>query len=286
MSLSTIANRCRHHASRKTFQMINSNLMSTPSAMDVKITTYNVLSSHLGGADYYTSCKPEWLKPSHRLAKLKQKLDREISKDSIICLQEISTTWAADLHSYLSGKGYYLITGLYGRKFNGYMGVGIAVPLTKYDIQEIDITTIADTKKSPPKSKRSGFPLLLESKILNPLQSIAKAFGLWKPPLDVWKESLKKQNQMVCVRLAPKEKAGSNFVVGTYHMPCMFRLPQVMSIHCALSAQHLQRFAKESPFVFAGDFNIKPSDSMYTLLTQGEAPMVSSHSVWCSFFYD
>ena len=27
----------------------------------VRVTTYNVLSSHLGGADYFTSCKPEHL---------------------------------------------------------------------------------------------------------------------------------------------------------------------------------------------------------------------------------
>ena len=44
---------------------------------------------------------------------------------------------------------------------------------------------------------------------------------------------------------------------------------EVMVTHCALSAQHIQRFAKDDPFVYVGDFNIKPDSSMYQLLTQG-----------------
>ena len=59
-------------------------------------------------------------------------------------------------------------------------------------------------------------------------------------------------------------------MVGTYHMPCAFRYPQVMMIHCALSAQHIQRLAADLPYVFVGDFNIKPDSSMYDLLTSGE----------------
>ena len=48
------------------------------------------------------------------------------------------------------------------------------------------------------------------------------------------------------------------FVVGTYHMPCAFRVPAIMTIHCALSTQHLQKFAKDDPYLLVGDFNIKP----------------------------
>lgn len=43
----------------------------------------------------------------------------------------------------------------------------------------------------------------------------------------------------------------------------------VMVTHCALSAQHIQKFAKNDPFVYVGDFNIKPDSSMYALLTEG-----------------
>ena len=54
-----------------------------------------------------------------------------------------------------------------------------------------------------------------------------------------------------------------------YHMPCMFREPKVMMAHCALSAQHLSKFAGGLPFVYCGDFNIKPESSMYGMMTEG-----------------
>jgi endonuclease/exonuclease/phosphatase family metal-dependent hydrolase len=50
----------------------------------------------------------------------------------------------------------------------------------------------------------------------------------------------------------------------------MFDYPQVMVIHCALSAQHIQNYSQGDPYIFAGDFNVKPTDSMYRLLTQGD----------------
>ena len=52
------------------------------------------------------------------------------------------------------------------------------------------------------------------------------------------------------------------FVVGTYHMPCMFKVPSVMMIHCALSAQHIHKYANNDPYLLVGDFNIKPGVSL------------------------
>ena len=40
-------------------------------------------------------------------------------------------------------------------------------------------------------------------------------------------------------------------------------------IYIALSAQHIQRVAGQDPYVFCGDFNIKPESNMYRLLTNG-----------------
>ena len=45
----------------------------------------------------------------------------------------------------------------------------------------------------------------------------------------VWEVALQRANQMLCVRL--KEQSGKSFVVGTYHMPCMFDFPAVMVSH-------------------------------------------------------
>ena len=70
---------------------------------------------------------------------VKKKLEKEIADKSIICLQELSIAWNSNLHTFFSQNKYILITGMYGKKFNGYMGVGIAVPYEKYDIVATDI---------------------------------------------------------------------------------------------------------------------------------------------------
>jgi endonuclease/exonuclease/phosphatase family metal-dependent hydrolase len=52
-------------------------------------------------------------------------------------------------------------------------------------------------------------------------------------------------------------------------MPCMYKEPNVMLAHCALSCQHLEKFAKNDAYIYAGDFNIKPDSTMYQLVTEG-----------------
>lgn len=230
-----------------------------------RVATYNVLSSHLSEPSHFVSCAPEHLDPKARLEKVLDKLSTEVDAGSIICLQEVSALWAGGLHTYFAKAGYHFITGLYGGSFNGYMGVGIAVPTARYELADVDITRIADTKKVPRPS-----PSLL-SKWTKPLLSWAAKKKIYTPPIDMWDEVLRRHNQMVSARLLDR-RTGRRLVVGTYHMPCMFMMPSVMVTHCALSAQHLQRFAGEDPHVFLGDFNIKPSSSMYHLLTAGTLP--------------
>lgn len=255
---------------------------SSSTGSSVRICSYNVLSSHLSEPTYYTYCRPEWLSPEHRLSVLKTKLDGEVAQGSIICLQEVSNPWAGHLHAYFSRRGYSLITGLYGKKFNGYMGVAIAVPLNLFDVESVDITRVADTKKVIRQPKPSVLASLVRNWLINPFLTLLRAVKiLGKAPEDPWDLSLSRMNQMVSVRVSPriptdvakqegKEEEDSSFVVSTYHMPCVFAVPQVMMIHCALAAQHVQNLAAGRPYILAGDFNIKPQDSTYELLTKGE----------------
>ena len=152
------------------------------------------------------------------------------------------------------------------------MGVGIAVPLSVYDIKDMEITRIADTKKLIRQQPSSLIVKFMKDFFINPFVNILRTLGILKKVFKPWDDALKRFNQMICVRLSSKSSASnnsSNFVVGTYHMPCMFDYPAVMMTHCALSAQHIQRYAKSDPFIFTGDFNTKPTDSMYELLTKG-----------------
>eukprot|EP00958_Prasinococcus_capsulatus_P011643 scaffold1158_cov351-Prasinococcus_capsulatus_cf.AAC.3 len=79
---------------------------------------------------------------------------------------------------------------------------------------------------------------------------------------------------MITTRL--RERAcGSEVVIATYHMPCMFYAPKVMTVHAALAAKRVHDLANGSPYVLAGDFNIKPNEGPYCLLTTGQMPVDS-----------
>jgi mRNA deadenylase 3'-5' endonuclease subunit Ccr4 len=181
----------RHHP---TIQALSATrLLSTPSATvasasadsttSFRITTYNVLSSHLGGANYYTACKPEYLDADYRLGMLKKKLQAEFDSKSIICLQEVSITWAGSLHSYFSANGYYFVTTMYGNKFNNYMGVGIAYPMDKFSLVDCDITRIGDTKRIKYEKKTKIQQFL--GKIKRTVSSIASVWGAGGRPKKV-----------------------------------------------------------------------------------------------------
>lgn len=243
----------------------------------VRIVNYNVLSSHLAAPSWFPSCKPENLDAKNRLMKLKAKLQPEVDREAIICLQEVSIKWAGPLHQFFSIHNYHFVTALYGNRRNGYMGVAIAVPINKYDITDIDITCIADTKRMP---RIVSKPKTLFSSIWEMITNLFVGFLLyWKlytPPLDIWDNTLYRKNQMICIQLKQKQQE-NQFVVGTYHMPCMFELTPVMMAHCALSSQHIQRYANGLPFVYTGDFNVKPNTPEYKLLTEGKIDESVSH---------
>jgi hypothetical protein len=154
-------------------------------ASSIKVTSYNVLSSHLAGENHFTSCKPEYLKAEYRLGVVKEKLEAEVEAKAIICLQEISHTWTGALHPFFASQGYTFVTACYGNKFNNYMGCGIAVPTDKYDIVDVDITRVADTKRTPRKDRPNFLTRLLRS-CHKTLLNFCIKLGLMKAKVDMW----------------------------------------------------------------------------------------------------
>ena len=43
-------------------------------------------------------------------------------------------------------------------------------------------------------------------------------------------------------------------------------------MHSAMAAKRVHELAEGTPYILAGDFNIKPKEGPYTLLTTGEMP--------------
>ena len=198
-------------------------------------------------------------------------------------------------HLALFIRGYHLVTGLYGKKFNGYMGVGIAFKTSSFNVLDVDISRLADKReggwpRSPPKPEHN----VVKRSVLNvagfaatTTKNFLGLFGLYdvhkRPPQDAWSMAQNRFNQLVTVKLQDKVTQKS-FAIGNYHMPCAFYKPEVMTIHTDLAARHVQKLANTPkctegdnkkqkvtmPYVLAGDWNIKPDGSSYRLLTTGK----------------
>lgn len=255
-----------------------------PMPKALRLVTYNVLSSHLCGADHYIKCKPEDLDPPTRRKRVEAILSAQMDKEAVICLQEVSVQWVGDLTPFFEQKGYTFVTGNYGNPFNGYMGVALAWPTSRFSCEEMAITRVADTKAWPEGPKKEKKPERSQLvKALGGAWSSLKT--VWKgpppkPPFDVWWETKRRHNFMASAKL--KDKAsGATFAVSTYHMPCLFgsdEKVQVMTNHASLAAQQALRFAGEgTPCILAGDFNFKPGDAPYQLITKGTLPESDAH---------
>ena len=118
----------------------------------------------------------------------------------------------------------------------------------------------------------------------------------------MWHETRRRHNFLASARLRCKQ-SGARFAVptyhmpmslptltlaltlslqvSTYHMPCLFgsdEKVQVMTNHASLAAQQALRFAGEgTPCILAGDFNFKPGDAPYQLITKGTLPESDAH---------
>ena len=197
---------------------------------------------------------------------------------TIVCLQEVSHDWASAFHTWFANRGYHLVTGLYGKKYNGYMGVALAYPNQVYETLNVDIARLAD-------KRIGGWPIA-------PERSITTTMGLWRglqqslwniprkllgfegqeEAPDHWEMSETRFNILITVTLRDKS-TGNAFCIGNYHMPCAYYAPMVMTIHSEMAARHVQDIAGEQgqlPYILAGDWNITPNSATYKLLTTGE----------------
>lgn len=232
-----------------------------------RIASYNVLSSSLCAPPDFPACTPENLHPSNRLPRVQAKLETEIRQSAIICLQEVSRTWCGPLQIFFLSHDYEFAHSLYGSAFNDYMGVAVAWP-RRMQLQQLEAVRVADVKLKPPRAPPPPPPPSLWRRAMDYVWALVFPGSQVGKIDNVWDLALNRFNTMVAARLrCPDTKA--EVVVGTYHMPCMFDKPQVMTIHAALCAQTLQRISGTTPHILAGDFNFKPGDPQYRLITTG-----------------
>eukprot|EP01001_Neometanema_parovale_P010706 NODE_6944_length_805_cov_59.799120_g6708_i0.p1 GENE.NODE_6944_length_805_cov_59.799120_g6708_i0~~NODE_6944_length_805_cov_59.799120_g6708_i0.p1 ORF type:complete len:187 (-),score=12.89 NODE_6944_length_805_cov_59.799120_g6708_i0:168-728(-) len=149
----------------------------------------------------------------------------------------------------------------------GYMGVAIAMPLKRFELIDCEMMKVGDSVRFNRPSQLSQWI----SWTLSPLYWLAQKTGLpFKPVEDFWRTCAFRSNQLVFMRMRARTSGSSPFCVATYHMPCAFTKPEVMMIHSALVGQHTSRMANSDPLVLAGDWNFKPVDQMYKMMTTGD----------------
>jgi mRNA deadenylase 3'-5' endonuclease subunit Ccr4 len=246
-----------------------------------RFVTYNILASKLANPRSYPTYDPQTLDKEARWELLVPKLEEEVAQGSILALQEVCMFYSGRLHAFFCEQDYHFVNVHYGNWRNNYMGVGIAFPRSKYALLDAKLERISDTMRDWP---RTDLPL--STKMNQNLKSWVDWFGLSglfktlalyppKPPTNPWDESKRRYNQIVMCKLQARSEDGEGlvgepFYVATYHMPCAFWSPPVMTIHTALASQFVQRVAKNTPAVLMGDFNFKPSSGQYELMLKGQ----------------
>ena len=231
--------------------------------MAVRVVTYNLLVPLLAEEPgYYSKSRPEFLTIDYRWRLIRSQLEQEIrsNQNTIICLQEVCRSLQPILKSFFDQMNYTLFDVLYGERHNDFMGVAVAVP-RPMRVTSRNSVRVGDYLRSTFESrqKRSSLP----ARRNYPMNAIA---GTWKrPSTDSWETAMSMSNTLLCVGVLVH---GRPLLVGTYHMPCMFRQPDVMVMHASAVKDLVFQFAAGHPFVLAGDFNFKPRDAPYRVITE------------------
>ena len=234
----------------------------------VNVITYNLLSSNLSDPSFVIGSSPINCDPKNRLLKIFDIFDEFILNENtpIICLQELSQEWTGQFHTFFSERGYYLITSLYGNRFNGYMGVGIAFPLIKYKLLDCEMMRVGDSELINRKDNSNN----------NNTQSIFAKYisyftGLDTKPDNSYFELVKqRKNTIINIRLKSRYKKIGTFCISTCHLPCFFNNHKFMVTFASLVGHIVNKFANSDRYILCGDFNSTPKSDVYTLLTEGD----------------
>ncbi len=97
---------------------------------------------------------------------------------------------------------------------------------------------------------------------------------------------MSKRNKLICLGVIID---GKPLFIGTYHMPLVFQIRDVMIIYSSAVKDLMFQLAGGHPFILAGDFNIQPHDIAYrVIIERGYArnislPKVSDHKISYQF---
>ena len=79
-------------------------------------------------------------------------IDKESPSALLVCIMralQVSMAWSGPLYAYFATAGYTFMYSSYGNEDNGFMGVGVAVPLHTYDVLGAEMGRLAGTVQWP-----------------------------------------------------------------------------------------------------------------------------------------
>ena len=231
--------------------------------MTVRIVSYNILVPlYADRPEYYTKCDPKHLKTDYRWNLIEKELEREIIRheNTIICLQELALELIPHVELFFRRMNYSFFHHLYGVRTNGYMGVGMAIPLSM-ELKTMSFNKMGDRIRSMSKFPENKNNLLTWGWSM--YQSLLDRFI--QPASDPWKTAMNRINTLICLQVIIN---GKPLYVGTYHMPCLYKEPDTMTIHASMIKDLMFELSSGQDFILAGDFNIKPRDACYRCLTE------------------
>ncbi|CAF1588121.1 unnamed protein product [Adineta ricciae] len=223
--------------------------------MAVRIVSYNILVPiYAEQVDYYDKCDPEHLKTDYRWNLIQNQFEREITKheNTVVCIQELCLSLLPKLEIFFRRMNYSLFHNLYGGESNDYMGVGIAIPLSM-QLDDISFVKIGDYIRSVCKKWEN--------------QDVSCENTEEVP--DPWEAAMDRSNTLICVKVTINKRP---LCIGTYHMPCMYKYPDIMAIHASIVKDLVFKYASGCNVILAGDFNFEPTTACYNELTKTGFP--------------
>lgn len=247
--------------------------------MQVRVFSWNLLSTRLASPWYHVHCKPEHLDTQTRQSKVELVLLEEMSQHSIICLQELSEEWLSFLIPKFNDHNYVFIYD------SQWLGVGIAFPRSEYTLQGCVFESVGEElSKKCVKAEftRTQTMLSFAGSTFRWLWNKLPRFMVkYRPePEDVWQIAVKKTNRFVGVTLCSTQSRLVFNIFG-YHIPCEFRRNDVMNIHAAGLLSRIQTLSGKLPYILAGDFNSTPDSSVYRLITRNIIPSFPTSRMYC-----
>lgn len=225
--------------------------------MTIKVVTYNVLSENYGTSSCFNVDDPKSLDVVVRHNKILSILRDYMMKEYIVCLQEVTIAFRSKIIPLLSPYKYTFNCLNYGNKHSGNMGVMLLIPSKQYRVVSTTNYHVADY-----------ISCVARNQNVSCIDTVKRLFSHWtgteKKKTSAYNNMFRKNHVLMFVL---KDMVDREFVIATYHMPCVFYDPAVMLVHVHTLLELVEKYSNDLPYIVTGDFNFFPDTEMYKLVT-------------------